>query len=231
VSYYAHATTHSKHKKAGADPGSIDCALQLVLITSLVERGHENLEGGRVVGGAHKGLSRFQLRRQLRDLRDVAGVHADGEAGGQRAVQLALYTRDDGSRIRARGGEAEPARVAGLDGLVGRRDRAARGVEHEHRRLRVQVAVRVVHVFESGTDVAESDGGGIGGIRDEENVGHCGVLSRRAGFSALNCFNYNILSGEISGIIVPDFRGRAGCARCAVVASGFSQAHTGIIAD
>ena len=169
-----------------------------------MERGHENLEGGRVVGGAYEGLCRFERGRQFRDLRHAAGVHAEASTRADSAVQLTLDARDDRSRVRARGGEAEPPRVAGLHGLVGRRDRAARGVEHQDRPLGVQVAVRVVHVFESGPDVAESDGGGIGGIGGEENVGHGCVLSRRAGLIALNCYKYTILSVKVSGIIVPD---------------------------
>jgi len=52
VSYLAHASTHSRHKKAGANPGKIVCSLQLaVLITSLVQ-GHDfdGKHGGRLIG-------------------------------------------------------------------------------------------------------------------------------------------------------------------------------------
>ena len=178
--------------------------VSLLVITSLVERSHDDLEGSRLGSGAHEGLRRFEFRRKLRDLRHVAGVHADGEAGGQSAVQLRLDTRDDRSRVGPGGGEAEHPRVAGLDGLVGRRDRAARGVEHEHGALGVQVAVRVAHVVESGPDVAERDGGGIGGIGGEKNSGHVVCPFETGGVHPLNCYNNTILSGEVSGIIVPD---------------------------
>jgi hypothetical protein len=50
VSYYAHASTHSSYKKAGANPGSIDCVLQLVLVASLVKyhRGDGQFDRSRV---------------------------------------------------------------------------------------------------------------------------------------------------------------------------------------
>tara|TARA_R110002020_G_scaffold350031_1_gene563486 strand:+ start:11085 stop:11594 length:510 start_codon:yes stop_codon:yes gene_type:complete len=169
-----------------------------------VERGHENFERGGLGSGAHEGLSRFQFRREVRDLRHVGRVHADREAGREGSVQLALDSGDDRSRVGPGRGEAEHAGAAGLHGLVGRRDRAARGVEHQDRPLGVQVAVRVAHVVESGPDVAERDGGGIGGIGGEKNRGHGCVLSRRAGLIALNCYKYTILSVKVSGIIVPD---------------------------
>ena len=58
VSYYAHASTHSRHKKAGANPGKIVCSLQLVgLIASLVQ-GHalDGKHGGRLIS-INEGLS------------------------------------------------------------------------------------------------------------------------------------------------------------------------------
>jgi hypothetical protein len=64
--------------------------------------------------------------------------------------------------------------------------------------------VGIADVFERGPNVAEADWGGVGAIGGEKNSGHFGVLSRRSGFSALNCFNYIKLSGKVSGIIVPD---------------------------
>ena len=58
VSYLAHASTHSRHKKAGANPGKIVCGLQLVgLIASLVQ-GHalDGKHGGRLIS-INEGLS------------------------------------------------------------------------------------------------------------------------------------------------------------------------------
>jgi hypothetical protein len=40
VSYYAHASTHSRYKKAGADPGKIACGLQLVSLVASLVQGH-----------------------------------------------------------------------------------------------------------------------------------------------------------------------------------------------
>ena len=196
----------AQKSRAATCPDSLrrGASVSLLVITALVERNGENLERRGLGSGAHEGLSRFQVRLKLRDLRHVGRVHPDCQAGGQSAVQLRLDPGDDRSRVGPGGGEAEHAGIAGLDGLVGRGNRAARGVEHQDRPLGVQVAVRVAHVFERGSNVAEGDRGVIGGIRGEKNRGHGCVLSRLAGCIALNCYKYTILSVKVSGIIVPD---------------------------
>jgi len=58
VSYLVHASTHSRHKKAGANPGKIVCGLQLaVLVASLVEGHHfDGKHGGRLIS-INEGLS------------------------------------------------------------------------------------------------------------------------------------------------------------------------------
>ena len=152
--------------------------VSLLVITSLVERSHDDLEGSRLGSGAHEGLRRFEFRRKLRDLRHVARVDTDRLAGREGSVQLRLDPGDDRSRVGPGRGEAEHARAAGLHGLVGRGNRAARVVEHQDRTLGVQVAVGVADVIERAPDVAESDRGGIGGIGGEKNRGHSGVSFR-----------------------------------------------------
>jgi len=200
VSYYAHASTHGRHKKTGQLIARIPRGVVpgfLLVITSLVERRDGDRETDSVVSLAHGSLSGFQGRAKLRDLRHVRRVHAEAGTRADCAVQLRADTRDDRSRVGPGGGESEHARGAGLHGLVGRGDVA----DHKRGPFRVQIGVGVADIGQSRSDIAEGDRGGIGGIGGEKNV-HCCVLSRRAGLSALNCYKYIKLSGEVNTFLV-----------------------------
>ena len=142
-----------------------------VLIASLVEGHRADDERSRVVVGAHGSLSGREGLPESSHGRDVRRVDADQQAGGQSAVQLRLDGGNLRSSISPGSLEAEDT-ARRLDSLVGRGHEPRAGLEHQRGTLGVQVAVRVADVFERGPDVAERDGGGIGGVGGEENNGH-----------------------------------------------------------
>ena len=194
-----------------------------VLVSPLVEGHRSDGKLHRFDVGINEVLGGQQRVLEVRHGRDVRRVHANERASLESTVELALSGGDLGSSIRPGSGEGQHATAGSLHGADGRRNSA----EHKRGPFRVQVGVGIFDESKRAPDVAKSEGHIGGG--GEKNRGHCCVLSRRAGCIALNCYKYTILSEKVSGIIVPDFRGRVGRASRVVVVPVYPQAHTGIV--
>ena len=190
---------------------------------ALVEGCRANGEGHAIVLRVNAVLRGHERSAKLAHGRDVRRVNAHERTSGESAVKLALGGRYDASSISARCDKAQDA-VGGLDRLVGSRDEPRAGVEHQRRAFRVQVGMRIADVIESGPDVAECDGGGIGAVGGEKDGGHSGmsfqdigrgrehargIAAARGAVAVLQCVIHisNIARKiePVSGIIVPDW--------------------------